>query len=48
MFDVVAPHQHKLALPVEIKGIDHAKTRLTRPAAARHVNAPPEGQTENE
>jgi len=35
MFDIVAAHQNELALTVQGEGVDQAKPRLARPAAAR-------------
>jgi hypothetical protein len=34
MFDIVPAHDHELAMTVQIIGVDHAETRLTRPPAA--------------
>jgi hypothetical protein len=48
MFDIVAPYEDELALPVEVEGIDHAEARLTRPAAAGHMKPAAESQAENE
>jgi hypothetical protein len=48
MFDIVAPHEDKLTLSVEVKGIDNPEARLTRPAAARHVQPAAESQPKNE
>jgi hypothetical protein len=48
MFDIVAPHEHELALPVEVEGIDHAEAWLPRPAAARHMKPAAESQPKNE
>lgn len=39
MFDVVAPHQHQLALPVEVENIDKGEPRLA-PAIARPIELP--------
>ena len=46
MFGVVAPDDDKLALAVEIEGIDDAQPQL--PAAAGHPQPPAESQTEDE
>jgi hypothetical protein len=35
MFDIIPPHQHKLALPINIESIHHAQTRLTGPPTCR-------------
>ena len=35
MFDVIAPHQDKLTLPVNIEGVHHAQPRLARTPACR-------------
>jgi hypothetical protein len=48
MFDIVAPHQDKLPLPVEIEGIDNSETGLSRPAPARHVKPAAKGKAKNE
>jgi hypothetical protein len=34
MFDIIASHDDKLALPIEIEGVDDAQTRLASPRAA--------------
>ena len=43
MFDIVAAHQHELALPVEVIGVDNAQARL--PAAP---HASPDAGAEQE
>jgi hypothetical protein len=44
VFDIVAPDNDKLALPVEIESIDDSEARLTgTPSAAGHAEPPPEG-----
>jgi hypothetical protein len=48
MFDIVAPHENQLPLPVEIKRIDDAQTRLTCPSTASHMQPAAKSQTEYE
>jgi hypothetical protein len=48
MFDIVAPHQNELPLPVEIEGIDNSKAGLTCPAAAWHMKPTPKCKTKDE
>ena len=33
MFDIVAPNEHELSLPVETEGVDKAQSRLSGPPA---------------
>ena len=40
MLDVVAPHDHELALAVEIECIDNPEPGLPRPAIARQPQPP--------
>lgn len=42
MFDIVAAHQHELALPVEVECVDDGEPRLALPTAADHVEPPAE------
>ncbi len=44
MLDIVAAHQHQLALTVEREGVDQAEPRLAGAARARH----PQTMAENE
>jgi hypothetical protein len=37
MLDIVAAHEHELALPVEIERIDDAEARLACPSTARQM-----------
>jgi hypothetical protein len=48
MFDIVAPDDHELTLPVEIEGVDDAKARHSRPAASRHAQPAPEDQAKDD
>ena len=48
MFDIVAPHQHQLALSVERKGVDQAESRLARAAAAGNAQAMAENEAIND
>ncbi len=48
MLDIVAPNDHQLAVPVEVEGVDDAKPRQPRPAAARRLEPASEGKAENE
>jgi hypothetical protein len=47
MFDVIAPDKNKLALPIEIEGVNDAETRLARAPGARHMQPSPKGEAEN-
>lgn len=35
MFDIVAPHQHELTLPINVESVHNPQTRLTGPTAGR-------------
>ena len=48
MFDIVAAHQHELTLAIEIKGIDHAKARLSRPPRPGRPHATDEDGTHDQ
>ncbi len=48
MFDIVAPNDHELAMPVEIEGVDDAKPRHARPAAGRRLQPASESEAKNE
>ncbi|WP_237481780.1 hypothetical protein [Lichenibacterium dinghuense] len=44
MLDVVAPHQHELALPVEVVGVHDAEPGLAGPPVAGGTEPPAEQQ----
>jgi hypothetical protein len=44
VLDVIAPHQHQLALAVERKCLDQAEARLSRSAARGDAQAMPEDE----
>jgi hypothetical protein len=47
MFNIVASNNNKLALPVEVEGIDGPKPRLPGPSVARQPEPSSEGKAEN-
>jgi hypothetical protein len=47
MFDIVAPNDNKLPLPVEIEGIDGPKPRQPSPSIARQPDPSSKGHAEN-
>jgi len=47
MFNIVASNNNKLALPVEVEGIDGPKPRLPSPSIARQPEPSSEGKAEN-
>jgi hypothetical protein len=44
MFDIVAPHENELSLPVETESVHKTKSRLSRPPA-RHAQPMRENET---
>ncbi len=47
MFNIVASNNNKLALPVEVEGIDGPKPRLPGPSVVRQPEPSSEGKAEN-
>jgi hypothetical protein len=47
MFNIVASNNNKLALPVEVEGIDGPKPRLPGPSVRRQPEPSSEGKAEN-
>jgi hypothetical protein len=48
VFDIIAADDDKLALPVEVEGVDDAKPRQPRPGVSRRLQPPPESEADDD